>query len=275
MDTIKFIALDLDGTLTDSSKHITPRTLQALYAAQEQGVKLIIASGRPPEGIAPIAQELRLASRGGYIMAYNGGEVFRASDSALLYRCSLPSEALGEVCAWSRRLGLPLVTHADGNILTNAPFNDHVVRNASINGMPVVGSDALEQTLQRLPQPPVKFLMVGEAGPLAEAERLLQSAFAGRLEVCRSTPNFMEIVAAGIDKSRALKRILQVEDASPAQLMAFGDGDNDLGMIRYAGMGIAMANATPRLREAARFVTLDNDSDGIAHALDIFYFRQE
>ena len=85
----------------------------------------------------------------------------------------------------------------------------------------------------------------------------------------------MEIVAAGIDKSRALKRILQVEDASPAQLMAFGDGDNDLGMIRYAGMGIAMANATPRLREAARFVTLDNDSDGIAHALDIFYFRQE
>ncbi len=274
MDTIRFIALDLDGTLTDSSKHITPRTLQALHAAQEQGATLVIASGRPPEGIAPIARELRLSSYGGYIIAFNGGEVSRATDGALLHRRCLPSEVLGEVCAWSRRLGLPLVTHAGGTILTNSPHNVYVMRNAVINGMPVEGTDALEQRLQHLPQPPVKFLMVGEAGPLAEAERLLQSAFAERLEVCRSTPNFMEIVSAGIDKSAALKRILQVENAAPSQLMAFGDGDNDLGMIRYAGMGIAMSNATPRLREAARFVTLDNDSDGIAHALDLFYFRQ-
>ena len=270
MDAIKYIALDLDGTLTDSRKTITPRTLDALSSAQEKGVTLIIASGRPPQGIVHVARELRLAERGGYVMAYNGGEVVRAEDGEILFRHPLPADVIPEVCAWSHRLGLPLITHVDGNILTNSPHDVHVVRNAGINGMPIVGTDSMAEVLRDVPQSPVKFLMLGEASPLAEAELLLRNAFAGRLEVCRSTPNFMEIVAAGIDKATALKHILRDRNAEASQLMAFGDGDNDLSMIRYAGLGIAMANATQRLRDAADFVTLDNDSDGIAYALERF-----
>lgn len=271
MGTIKYIALDLDGTLMDSTKRISPRTLQALHGAQDAGVCLIIASGRPCQGIAPVAEALRLGERGGYIMAYNGGEVRRADNGEVLFSHPLPTDAIAEVCAWGKRLGLPLIAHRDGHIVTSAPDDAHVVRNAAINGMPIEGVGELAEAVAAMPTAPIKFLMVGDAGRLENAEVRLRQAFAGRLEICRSTPNFMEIVAKGVDKAAALQRIMERHGDTAAALMAFGDGDNDLTMVRYAGMGIAMGNATAALKEAAQFVTLDNDTDGIAHALAHFH----
>ena len=268
MQRIKFLALDLDGTLTDSRKRITPRTLQALQAARSRGVTLIIASGRPVPGIAPIVECLKLRETGGCALAYNGGEVTDLHTGECLFRRTLPRELLSDICQEARRMALPLLSYRGGNIITEHPSDPYILKNSAINHMPVEGVADLSEVLLSLPEPPVKCLMTAPPELLAEGEQRMRAAFSDCLEVCRSTPYFLEVVAKGIDKASGLDIILRRHGASPACLMACGDADNDFTMIQLAGVGVAMANATERLKAAAQFITKSNDEDGVAYAIE-------
>lgn len=267
MHTIKFLALDLDGTLTDSTKRISPYTLGMLDAAQRRGVTLIIASGRPMKGIEPIVGMLRLRERGGYVLAYNGGEVTDARTGECLFRRTLPRPLLPEIVRQARLIGLPLMSYRNGHIITEHPSDPYILRNSSINHLPVEGVPDLSEALAGLPEPPVKCLMTGDPEALEAAECRMREALGSEIEICRSLPYFMEIVAKGIDKAAGLGIILRRHHAMPEQLMACGDGDNDLSMIRMAGIGVAMENATHRLKAEAQFVTKSNDDDGVAYAV--------
>lgn len=268
MHPIRFLALDLDGTLTDSLKRITPRTLQALQAVREQGVTLIIASGRPVAGIAPIVELLRLRETGGYALAYNGGEVTDLRTAECLFRRTLPHDVLPEICHEAQCLNLPLLSYRGRNIITEHPSDPYILRNSAINHMPVEGVADLSEALLSLPEPPVKCLLTGAPEHLERGEARLRAVFGERLEVCRSTPYFLEIVAKGVSKAGGISVILRRHAASPENLMACGDADNDFTMIQFAGIGVAMANATDRLKAAAQFITKSNDEDGVAYAIE-------
>lgn len=263
------IALDLDGTLTNHDKEVTPLTRQALMEAQTDGATLVLASGRPTYGIKPVAETLGLDKAGGYVLAYNGGKVIEWKTGRELFAQSLPAEVIPYLHHYARTRGYALLGYRDGDILTELPDDAYVREEARINRMSVTRVDNL---LDALESHPTKLLMTGNPPLMVQAEAELADALGGKMDVYRSAPFFVELVPKGVDKAQSLMRLLGRLNLSPAELMAFGDGYNDLSMLRLAGMGVAMANAVPELRAAADYVTDSNEEDGVAKA--IRHFRE-
>ena len=106
-------------------------------------------------------------------------------------------------------------------------------------------------------------------------EELMQQEFAGKLSICRSAPFFIETMPLGVGKDTSLEILLRAKGLTPANLMACGDGWNDLPMIRLAGMGVAMGNAQPPVKAAANYLTADNDHDGVGLAVEKFILNEE
>lgn len=261
----RIIALDLDGTLTNSQKKVTPRTHDALAKAMEQGVVVVLASGRPTYGIEPVADVLGLDKKGGYVLSYNGGKIVEWRTKKELYANHLPQDVLPLLHRYACEHGFALLGYVGTNILTEMPDDQYVQEEARINTMHVCKVDNL---LDALPDAPTKLLMTGNPAALVEAEQQLLDIVGQRMDLFRSAPFFLELVPKGIDKALSLQRLLSHLKLSPEDLMAFGDGYNDLSMLRFAGMGVAMANAAPEVRASADFVTASNDEDGVAVALE-------
>ena len=266
---MKCLALDLDGTLTNSEKRITPRTLQALLLAQERGVCVILASGRPVCGQRPLAEQLQLQRFGGYILAFNGGTIVRCATGEHLVRTTLPHHLLPQIIGAATSRGFDLLSYQGDIMLSNNTANPHVQYAARINGMQLKQPADLTAALV---QPVPKCIIVGEPEQLAVLEKEMQETFADMLNCVRSEPFFLEIMPCGIDKAARLQWLLQQIGARREDLVACGDGFNDISMLRFAGIGVAMGNAQPSVKEVADFVTLDNNNDGLVPVVERFFF---
>lgn len=258
------IALDLDGTLTNHDKVVTPRTRQALLKAQEQGAIIILASGRPTYGIVPVAECLELEKRGGYILSYNGGNIVNAKTGEKLFSQFLPDAVIPILYKYAREHRYALLGYAGNEIITEMPDDPYVKEESRINKMNIRKVDNL---LDALEPHPTKLLMTGDPTDMLKAEEKLVEILGEKMDIFRSAPFFLELVPKGIDKAQSLLRLLSKINLTPADLMAFGDGYNDLSMLKLAGVGVAMANAAPEVRADADYVTLSNEEDGVAEAL--------
>lgn len=258
------IALDLDGTLTNHDKVVTPRTRQALLKAQEQGAIIILASGRPTYGIVPVAECLELEKRGGYILSYNGGNIVNAKTGEKLFSQFLPDAVIPILYKYAREHRYALLGYAGNEIITEMPDDQYVKEESRINKMNIRKVDNL---LDDLEPHPTKLLMTGDPTDMIKAEEELVEILGEKMDIFRSAPFFLELVPKGIDKAQSLLRLLSKINLTPADLMAFGDGYNDLSMLKLASVGVAMANAAPEVRADADYVTLSNEEDGVAEAL--------
>ncbi len=258
------IALDLDGTLTNHDKVVTPRTRQALLKAQEQGAIIILASGRPTYGIVPVAECLELEKRGGYILSYNGGNIVNAKTSEKLFSQFLPDAVIPILYKYAKEKNHALLGYAGNEIITEMPDDQYVKEESRINKMNIRKVGNLLETLE---PHPTKLLMTGDPTDMLKAEEELVEILGEKMDIFRSAPFFLELVPKGIDKAQSLLRLLSKINLTPADLMAFGDGYNDLSMLKLAGVGVAMANAAPEVRADADYVTLSNEEDGVAAAL--------
>ena len=134
----RIIALDLDGTLTNSQKIITPRTFEALMSAQREGVRLVLASGRPTFGIASLANQLRLAEFGGFVLSYNGGRIIDWNNKTTIYSQTVPTDLIADLYRFAEEVKLPIVTYLPEAILASRNEGDFLEEEARINGMPIV-----------------------------------------------------------------------------------------------------------------------------------------
>ena len=261
------IALDLDGTLTNHEKVVTPTTREALLKAASEGAVIILASGRPTYGIEPVAECLELNQRGGYILSYNGGNIVNAKTGEKLFSQFLPDEVIPELYAYAKEHGHALLGYAGNEIITEMPDDQYVKEESRINKMNIRKVDNLFESLE---PHPTKLLMTGDPTLMLKAEEELVEKLGDRMDIFRSAPFFLELVPKGIDKAKSLTRLLTKINLTPADLIAFGDGYNDLSMLKLAGMGVAMENAAPEVRAEADYVTLSNEEDGVAAALTHF-----
>ena len=261
------IALDLDGTLTNHEKVVTPKTREALLKAASEGAVIILASGRPTYGIEPVAECLELNQRGGYILSYNGGNIVNAKTGEKLFSQFLPDEVIPELYAYAKEHGHALLGYAGNEIITEMPDDQYVKEESRINKMNIRKVDNLFESLE---PHPTKLLMTGDPTLMLKAEEELVEKLGDRMDIFRSAPFFLELVPKGIDKAKSLTRLLTKINLTPADLIAFGDGYNDLSMLKLAGMGVAMENAAPEVRAEADYVTLSNEEDGVAAALTHF-----
>ena len=261
------IALDLDGTLTNHEKVVTPKTREALLQASAKGAVIILASGRPTYGIEPVAECLELNKQGGYILSYNGGNIVNAKTGEKLFSQFLPDEVIPELYAYAEENGHALLGYAGNEIITEMPDDQYVKEESRINKMNIRKVDNLFESLE---PHPTKLLMTGDPTLMLKAEEKLVEKLGDRMDIFRSAPFFLELVPKGIDKAKSLTRLLTKINLTPADLIAFGDGYNDLSMLKLAGIGVAMENAAPEVRAEADYVTLSNEEDGVAAALTHF-----
>lgn len=266
MSNYKLLALDLDGTLARNDKSISDRNIETLIRAQQQGLKLVLASGRPTYGVAPIADMLQMDKYGGYILSFNGGQIFDWGSKQLLYSEHLPEELLPYLYACSkRREDFTILSYCGKEIVTEAPEYPYVMHASFLNKMPI---RQVPDFLAEVKYPLPKCLIVGDPEPLHELEVEMAQQLKGKMGVFRSEPFFLELVPNGIDKAKCLAILLNKIEVSREELIACGDGFNDQSMIEFAGLGVAMANAQQVVKEKADFITLSNEEDGVAYLVE-------
>ncbi|MBP5317925.1 MAG: HAD family phosphatase [Paludibacteraceae bacterium] len=264
---IDLVALDIDGTLANSQKEISPANLAELERIQQAGVKVALVSGRPTYGILNTAHKINLAKYGGYILSFNGAKITQADTQEVLYENALAPAILPALYAAAKELKAEIISYSDGAILTENPTYKYVQREAQINKMPTRQVENLvEATVFHTP----KCLLLAEPDHLAKVEKEMQQRFRG-LSIYRSEPYFLEIMPQGIDKAQSLERLLNLIGSSREHLMSCGDGYNDRTMVGYAGIGVAMQNAQDEVKAVASFVSpLTNDQDAVADAIRRF-----
>lgn len=261
----QLIVLDLDGTLTNSKKEITPRNRETLIRIQQEGIRLVLASGRPTYGIVPLANELRMNEFGGFILSYNGGEIINWETKEMIYENVLPNEVVPVLYECARDNKLSILTYDGAEIITEHSQDPYVQKEAFLNKMAVRETNDF---LTDITLPVAKCLIVGDAEKLIPVESELCVRLQGKINVFRSEPYFLELVPQGIDKALSLAVLLKEIGVKREEVMAIGDGFNDLSMIKFAGMGVAMGNAQEPVKKAADYITLTNEEDGVAAAIE-------
>lgn len=263
----EMLVLDLDGTLTNSEKKITPPTRKALIEIQEQGKKVVLASGRPTPGITPLAEELRLKDFGSYILAYNGARIINCATGESVFNKILPANVIPTVLEIAKNYDVDLVTYSDNEIISGIHSNQYTEIESRITGLPI---HEVSDFVSYVDFPANKLLIPGEPTLLVELEQLLKQKFHSFLSIYRSEPFFLEIMPQNIDKANSLQKLLNSIGLVADQMICCGDGFNDLSMIEFAGLGVAMANAQPVVKELADYVTKSNDEDGVLHVINEF-----
>lgn len=263
----EILVLDIDGTLTTSEKNISPKTYQAIQTIQKRGHKVVLASGRPTPGVCPFAEQLHLAEYGGYILSYNGAKITNCQTGEIIYQKTLPSSVIPDLYQMTLSHHVGIVTYSSDTILAGTPVDSYMELESRINHIPI---QTVPDFVSAIDFPVNKCLMTGEPAHMAELELLLKDHFHGQLNIFRSEPFFIEVMPQQVDKADSLCKLLEHLGLDREQMISCGDGYNDLTMIQYAGMGVAMANAQSVVKKAADYVTTSNDQDGVANVIQKF-----
>ncbi len=267
----KVLVLDLDGTLTNSKKEITPRTKEAVLKMQKKGHVVVLASGRPTPGVVPVAEELNLKKYGGYILSYNGGQIIDCATGEVVYRKNLPMELVPQLFALAEELDIGLISYDKEGIVANNHPDKYIELEAMINHLPIQYRDDVAEYIDF---PVTKCLGTAAPEVAKEKEDAFREKFGDVLNIGRSEPFFIEITPKGIDKAASLARLCEIIHITKDDMIACGDGFNDISMIEYAGTGVAMANAQQEVRDVADYITSSNDDDGVAEVIEQFILHE-
>lgn len=263
----RMIALDIDGTLVNSRKEISPETLEALIEIQERGFRVAVASGRPVPGMRRVADALQLEKYGNYILPFNGGRIINYKTKQIVYQKMMSSAMAASLRDDAIEQGVGMLTYDEEGAIAGTPINSYMELEANLNSIKI---KEVEDFNAYVSFPVNKCMMLGEPERLVQVEAALKQKYHGFLNIFRSEPYFLEITPMGIDKAATLSKLLQMLGLTADQLICCGDGFNDITMLEYAGLGVAMANARDEVLAAADYVTASNDENGILQVIQKF-----
>ena len=268
-DNYNMLVLDIDGTLVGSDKTISEKTREAIIKAQQRGKIVAIASGRSIAGIRKTASNISLEQYGGYVIAYNGTTVVNCKTGECIYNQMVPKELVKPVYEAAKRVSAGIVVYNDNTkeMISGNGLNEYIKIDAEACNVTI---NEVSDFVKAINFPFNKFLLSGKPEHMAEVEKIMAKEFGDRLNVFRSDPFYVELLPRYVDKGVAVEKLVKHLDIQREKVICIGDSYNDLPMLRFAGMGVAMGNAQQEVKEIADYVTASNDEDGIVNVIDKF-----
>ncbi len=261
---IQLVALDLDGTLIGDQFTISDNVCQAVAEAQAHGVTVTLATGRMFESTVPFARRLNITAP---LICYQGGLIQAPAAEGPLYQATMDPALVREALAWQMERGWHIVIYADDALFAaERRYPEDFYRELLGQNFHWVDdwADVLEQ------RQPVKFLFVAEPSEADVIEAAMRERFEGQMEIVRSHAMFVEGNPLGVSKGEALRRLADHLDVPQSQVMAVGDQGNDVTMIEWAGVGVAMENGSAAVKAVADWVAPPLKEDGAATAIRQF-----
>lgn len=257
---MKYVAIDLDGTLLNEQHELSSKTREYLINLQNTGVQLILCSGRSYHGIKPFADLLQIEKHNGYIISYNGGAATNAVTNELLFTNNFSEKEVRNIYGLIGELAENFVTYGERTINCKIPneriefssqiMQARITRNIFVDSPKIVLQDEIEHIDK----------IYNDVKKIIAKENAAYNVF-------RSVPHLIEITPPNSDKGSGLQKLFKSEKLK-GKLIAFGDGENDLTMLNHADLGVAMANAMDQVKAAADTITLSNEQDGIVYMLE-------
>lgn len=256
----KLVAVDIDGTLLDSRSNLTPETKKAIQETIATGVIFTICTGRPIQGVEPLIDQLGFDLP---FITYNGAMIVTGKTGKILYAKTMRGEDVKTVYKLGTELETTVVIWAD-NKLYMQPCGAEASAYADLSRttpQPITDLEAL------LEQGVTKVLFYDEVEAIRRFESYVAPHVPATVNYCTSQPFLLEFFDQEVSKANALAQLGAYYGFTREEIIAIGDGFNDLSMIKYAGLGVAMANADEAIKQEADYITLSNDENGVAHVL--------
>ncbi|NLK99236.1 MAG: sugar-phosphatase [Clostridiales bacterium] len=262
----KLLAIDMDGTLLNEKKEISNRCKADIRKLQEKGISVVLATGRPFDGVLPYINELELFNENDFVVVYNGALVQSTNGKKVLIDRPLSITSYKELYKVSNELDVNIHALTETSVLTprNNPYT-HV--ESSINKIPVI-----EGNIEDIDESTniVKVMFIDDPKKLDKIIPLIPQWVKEKYNILRSAPIFLEFLDKGVDKGVGVSLIAKELGIEAKEVICIGDAENDIAMIKYAGLGVAMANATDDAKSVADYITLSNEEDGVAHVIEKF-----
>lgn len=274
----KIIITDVDGTLLNSEKKITNKTKLALIKAQEKGVKLVLASGRPTSALTNIARELNMDKYNGILISFNGAKVTELKTNNILYNKTISISDSKSVLEHLKNFDVIPMIDKGNYLYINNVFKNIYIDNSTFNVIEYESRSGnfnlceIEDLSSFVDFPLNKILISGNPEYLKKHHKDIMYPFLDRLNCMFTSHFYLEFTKKNIDKLRAIIDVILPLGFNKEDIISFGDGENDLSMIEFAGLGVAMGNSVETVKNKADYITSSNNEDGIAVALDKYLF---
>lgn len=268
----KLIALDMDGTLLNSEKQITDRTKKALSEARAQGVKIVLATGRPLAGLKAPLEELDLIHENEYVLSFNGALIVDVKTGNIISKCILQGKDYKDLFKLSQELGVHCQAFSVRHGLVTNETSQYTEHEAHINKIDINIINPLTDITDE--EDIVKVMFIDPPEILDSAIANLPDWVKERYNVFKSAPFFLEITNKGVDKGVGLLQLADYLNIKQSETMACGDQGNDYSMVKAAGLGVAMENGIDKVKAIADYVTDTNDNDGVAKAIEKFVLNK-
>lgn len=262
----KLIAIDMDGTLLNKDEMISERNKYAIERVRNKGIKVVIASGRPIHGLEAYLKELKLVSDEDYVMSYNGGMIQKVETKEVLVKNVLRGQDLHDLYKVAKQLNVNIHAFSDRGCIT-PKINTYSELEGRMNGIPVYEINYDEV---KVDEEIIKVMFIDDEEIIDRVIKDLPEELYKKYNIVRSMPFFLEFLSKESGKGQGIKRLINHLGIRKEEVICIGDAGNDIDMLKFAGVGIAMGNALEEVKQIADYVTKSNQEDGVAYAIEKF-----
>lgn len=259
---IDLVAIDLDGTLLRTDKRLSKKAVNLIQTAGDKGVKVVLASARPPRSVKEIYRHLGLNT---LQINYNGALIFDPPRNRNHHHSPLPAALAGRIVRLARKVDPKVAVSLE---ILDKWYTDFVDPALVVESSRFRQPDFIGPLESFLHVPVTKLMLLAPPHRLGRIHEKVAARFGKKIAMLMADPHLIQIVNLGVDKATALAQVALEYDVAADRVMAIGDAPNDVGMLRWAGLGVAMGNAWPGARQAADVVVPSNDEDGVSYALE-------
>ncbi|KXI18464.1 Cof-type HAD-IIB family hydrolase [Lactobacillus crispatus] len=269
--SIKLIAIDLDGTLLNDNEKILNNSIKAIAKAQRNGIKVVLCTGRPLVSVLPYLKQLHLDNRSNqYVITFNGS-VIETTAGKVIKQKVFDFQTFVDFELWADNINLYSQLECQSALYTtnqNIPID--AAHESWKNKLPMHVVSLHDLIAMPTKPPMLKIMAVADRAKLDQVQQEIPQDLLEKLNPIRSEPEYLDFAAPDVDKGWALEQLTKYLGLSPQEVMAIGNADNDLPMVKYAGIGVAMEKSTPHLLRIADYITGSNNTSGIADVINAY-----